>query len=39
MRIWNPIGKGNQSEEFRCTVCGTEIKSNALATLKKRNKI
>ena len=25
MRIWNPIGKGNQSEGFRCTVCGAEI--------------
>ena len=35
MRVWNPIGKGNQSEGFRCTVCGAEIKSNALATLKK----
>ena len=36
MRVWNPIGKGNQSEGFRCTVCGAEIKSNALATLKKK---
>lgn len=36
MRVWNPIGKGNQSEGFRCTICGAEIKSNALATLKNK---
>ena len=36
MRVWNPIGKGNQSEGFRCTICGAEIKSNALVTLKNK---
>ena len=36
MRIWNPIGKGNQSEGFRCTVCGAEIKSNASSISKKK---
>ena len=36
IRLWNPIGKGNQSEGFRCTVCGAEIKSNALTALKKK---
>ena len=36
MRVWNPIGKGNQSEGFRCTVCGAEVKSNALTALKKK---
>ncbi len=36
MRVWNPIGKGNQSEGFRCTVCGAEIKSNASSISKKK---
>lgn len=36
MRVWNPIGKGNQSEGFRCTVCGTEMKSNASSISKKK---
>lgn len=36
MRVWNPIGKGNQSEEFRCTVCGAEMKSNASSISKKK---
>ena len=36
MRVWNLIDKGNQSEGFRCTICGVEIKSNALTALKKK---
>lgn len=36
MRVCNPIGKGNQSEGFRCTVCGAEIKSNASSISKKK---
>lgn len=38
MHVWNPIGKDNQSEGFRCTVYSAEIKSNAFATLKKEIK-
>ena len=34
MRVWNPIGKGNQSTGFRCTVCGAETKSNIPITPK-----
>ena len=30
------MGKGNQSEGFRCTVCGAEIKSNTSAIPKKK---
>ena len=29
------MGKGNQSEGFRCTVCGAEIKSN-ISTIPKK---
>ena len=36
MRVWNPMGKGNQSEGFRCTVCGAEIKSNISTILKNK---
>ena len=36
MRVWNPIGKNNQSDGFRCTVCGAETKSNTLAAPKKK---
>ena len=36
MRVWNPIGKSNQSEGFRCTVCGAEMKSNASSISKKK---
>ena len=36
MRVWNPIGKGNQSEGFCYIICGAEIKSNALIALKKK---
>ena len=36
MRVQNPIGKGNQSEGFRCTVCGAEMKSNASSISKKK---
>ena len=35
-RVWNPIGKGNQSEGFRCTVCGAEMKSNASSISKNK---
>ena len=38
MHAWNIKGKGNQSEGFRCTVCGAEIKSNVHKEIK-RNKI
>ena len=34
MRVWNPIGKNNQSNGFRCTVCGAETKSNIPITPK-----
>ena len=34
MRVWNPIGKNNQSSRFRCTVCGAETKSNTPITPK-----
>ena len=30
------MGKGNQFEEFRCTVCGAEIKSNTSIIPKKK---
>ena len=30
------MGKGNQSEGFRCTVCGAEIKSNISVIPKKK---
>ena len=36
MRVWNPIGKNNQSDGFRCTVCGAEMKSNASSISKKK---
>ena len=36
MRVWNPIGKNNQSSGFRCTVCGAEMKSNASSISKKK---
>lgn len=36
MRVWNPMGKSNQSEGFRCTVCDAEIKSNVSAIPKKK---
>lgn len=36
MRVWNPIGKNNQSDGFRCTVCGAETKFNTSATPKKK---
>ena len=36
MRVWNPIGKNNQSDGFRCTVCGAETKSNASSISKKK---
>ena len=36
MRVWNPMGKNNQSDGFRCTVCGAEMKSNASSISKKK---
>ena len=39
IRVWNPIGKGNQSKEFRCTVCDAEIKSNISTIPKKKENI
>ena len=36
MRVWNPIGKNNQSDGFRCTVCGAEMKSNASSISKNK---
>ena len=36
MRVWNPIGKNNQSDGFRCTVCGAETKSNTSTAPKKK---
>ena len=36
MRVWNPIGKGNQSAGFRCTVCGTKSGAGASAAPKKK---
>ena len=36
MRVQNPIGKNNQSDGFRCTVCGAEMKSNASSISKKK---
>ena len=38
MRVQNPIGKNNQSNGFRCTVCGAETKSN-ISIVPKINKI
>lgn len=36
MRVWNPIGKNNQSNRFRCAVCDAKIKSNILVTPKNK---
>lgn len=36
MHVWNPIGKNNQSDGFRCTICGAETKSNTSAIPKKK---
>ena len=30
------MSKGNQSEGFRCTICGAEIKSNTSTIPKKK---
>lgn len=27
MRLFNPIGKGNQDAGFRCTVCNKEVRA------------
>lgn len=36
MRVWNPIGKNDQSTGFRCTVCGAKSGVGASAAPKKK---
>ena len=35
-RLFNPRGKGEKLDGYRCTVCGNEISSSGISTGKKK---